>query len=373
MAAESFQFRVSWHKLLMGLCLTLVPLALGGLLIVARTEQQMAEMLGRQFQTLAGITASEVTRYIDARVMSVNTLAADPAVLDVVVAANAAWKGSTEPQIEAKVQATEKSWNTPAGQPLVSAMLDNKASRMLRRYRDLDRRFLRITLTDRVGAVVAATHKTQDYYQADEDFWRSIYADGRGAIGITDVLYDEVSNSYYVGVGVPVVAEGTNEWIGALDALVDVSTVFPLLYQSHDGNTARTMLVRADGTVIAGTKTTLAMKVKAEEVTALAGYANRPESGFFVADVRGNRTLIAFANTGLEQRFKNLAWTVIVAQDVSEAYGPIHRVMRWIAFLAFAALAMVTLAVMWFTVHRRREFTEITQPDSSEKPVPHTI
>jgi len=368
MPADTFQFRVSWQKLLMGLCLTLIPLALGGLLIVSRTERQLGETLGRQYQTLAEITASAVTRYVDDRVMNVNALAADPAVLDVVAAADAGWQGATQAQIEARVQGAEKSWNTPEAQGRVREVLENKASRLLRHYRDMDRRFLRMTLTDRVGAVVAATHKTLDYYQADEEFWQSIYAEGRGAINITDVLYDEVSKSYYIGVGVPVVAEGTNELIGALDALVEVSSIFPVLYQVHSGESARTLLVRTDGTVIAGPQTTLAMQVKSEEAAALAGFPGRPAAGYLVADISGKRTLISYANTGLSERFRNLGWTVIVAQDVREAFGPIRTVMRWIGLLAFAALAMVTLAAMWFTVHRRSEYSHIGQTEKASSP-----
>ena len=49
---------------------------------------------------------------------------------------------------------------------------------MLRRQRDFDRRFLRITVTDAKGATVAATHKTLDYYQADEEFWQNISVPG---------------------------------------------------------------------------------------------------------------------------------------------------------------------------------------------------
>jgi membrane protease subunit (stomatin/prohibitin family) len=43
------------------------------------------------------------------------------------------------------------------------------------------------TVTDQKGAVVAATHKTLDYFQADEDFWQAAYAQGRGAINLTDI------------------------------------------------------------------------------------------------------------------------------------------------------------------------------------------
>ena len=43
--------------------------------------------------------------------------------------------------------------------------------------------------------------------QADEDFWQAIHGGGRGAVNITDVRYDEITKSYYIGIGVPVLEE----------------------------------------------------------------------------------------------------------------------------------------------------------------------
>ena len=136
-------------------------------------------------------------------------------------------------------------------------MLNSRASRALTRWRNHDRRFLRITVTDAHGGVVAATHKTLDFIQSDEDFWLGIHAQGRGAVHITDMLYDDVTKSYYIGLGVPVMEEGSNTFIGAIDALIEVSTLFPLVHRVAMGPGSRTMMVKEDGTIIclAGTGT----------------------------------------------------------------------------------------------------------------------
>ena len=92
---------------------------------------------------------------------------------------------------------------------------------LARRDHELDPRILRITVTDAKGANVAMSHKTLDYYQADEEYWQNIYAQGRGAISVTDILYDQATKANYIGIGVPVTEEGSSQLIGTLDALVD--------------------------------------------------------------------------------------------------------------------------------------------------------
>ena len=39
----------------------------------------------------------------------------------------------------------------------------------------------RYLLTDAKGAVIAATNKTSDYFQADERWWEEAYNNGKGA------------------------------------------------------------------------------------------------------------------------------------------------------------------------------------------------
>ena len=114
-------------------------------------------------------------------------MGANPAVLDVVGAANRSYQGMSDSAISAKMQKGDAIWNKDEGKPLVDRVLSNRASRELRRMLQRDPKFLRITVIDGQGATVAATHKTFDYFQGDEEAWHSIYAEGRGLISIFDL------------------------------------------------------------------------------------------------------------------------------------------------------------------------------------------
>jgi hypothetical protein len=289
-------------------------------------------------------------------------MASDPLLVDATVSANAAYNSLSDDAFKAKVLKMEKEWNSPAAEVYIKPMLDSRASRMLKRWTDLDRRFLRLTLTDSHGAVIAATHKTLDYFQGDEDFWQNTNAQGRGAVHITDVLYDDVTKNYYIGLGMPIMAEGTNVFLGALDALVEVSSVFPALNRVDGTEGMRAALVKGDGTIIFSPGTDLSMNRKSEEFIAVADTRGKGGAGqgYLFATMRsGATTLVGYADTGLRRSFPNLGWHVLVTQDTREAFAATRGVLRLILFSIAVAIAAITLLGVYILMHKRVEILDL--------------
>ncbi|MGQ9919110.1 MAG: cache domain-containing protein [Bryobacteraceae bacterium] len=371
MPGDRYELRIPLRRLLTGLMLTVIPICAIGLIVVSRAGQALDRQWGRYFRTIAEFTASEVATFFHERILAVGTLAADPLIVETVKRANAAYGGRSEQAISERISQIEREWNTPKGEIHARPILSNAAARLMVKWRDRDRRFLRLTLTDKQGAVVAATHKTLDYFQADEDFWQAIYAQGRGAVHITDVLYDDVTKSYYVGLGVPVMDDESNTFIGALDALIEVSSIFPLLHRLDLGPTSRMLLVKGDGTVIHAPNVLLSMNVKSAEFHAAqesmaAGPSRWP--GYVIAPLPGGETvIIGYGSPGLEESFPNLNWRVLVAQNTRDAFAPTRGILRLLYLMIGAGLAGVTLVAMYFALHRRRELAHL-EPEKEEAP-----
>lgn len=363
MPSRHFEFRVPFYKLLTGLLVTVVPISIAGLYGVSQSSRSLQGAIGSHFTTIAASTAAEISQFIHERVIEVGLLAAEPVLVDAVAVANKSYQGMSDAAIAAGIGKIDNAWNTPAVDPIVKEILSSRVSRVLRRRLELDPRILRITVTDARGATIAATHKTSDYFQADEEYWQSIYAQGKGAMSLTDVLHDDVTKADYVGVGVPVVEEGSNRFIGTLDALVDVSSLSPIVNRSPISPTGRILLVKEDGTVICAPQTTLSMNSKSGEYAAVQqamGVLAERQTGYVVADVVGaSRQVIGFANTGLKQDYRNLGWVALVSQDARQAFAPIRFVDRLIFFVSALGLAMVTLLVLYFAMHRRVVFAEV--------------
>ncbi|MCW5982312.1 MAG: cache domain-containing protein [Bryobacteraceae bacterium] len=360
MPADSFELRISFRRLLIGLLVTVVPICLVALYALTKSDRELQRTIGSHFKVVAESTAREISQFIHDRVVQVGTLAAAPTITDVVTSANRSYQGQSQEAIAARIRKIEEGWNTPAAVPLVTQILSTPAAVHMRRFIELDPRFLRITVTDEQGATIAATHKTLDYFQADEDFWQNIYANGRGGINVTDILYDEVSKASYIGIGVPVTELGTNRFIGTLDALVDVSSLFSVVNQAHPPLNLRTTLVKEDGTVISAPEANLAMNLKSQEFIAVQDALTTiqgRQTGNLVTEVpNSGRRVIAYADTGLRDDYRNLGWIVLVSADAREAFASIRTVGRLTAFLAAVGLTMVTLLAVYFSLHRKRPY-----------------
>jgi hypothetical protein len=225
--------------------------------------------------------------------------------------------------------------------------------------------FARVTVTDMRGATVAATHKTLDYYQADEQYWQDIYMTGRGAVSLTDVLYDDASRTYYIGVGVPIV-DVQNKVLGTLDALVDISSLFPLLHQPELGPEGHLELVKSDGSVIAGTrKVSLADRIQSQDWAAIRDAESRfvdHSSGYLRASFPGGRdTLLAFADTGLKDEYRKLDWFIVASQDASALLADSLLTQFIIMAIALLTLAGVVFLAVYFTLHTQSEIDEIEE------------
>ncbi|MBI3666516.1 MAG: cache domain-containing protein [Acidobacteria bacterium] len=365
MPQETLEFRITFRKLLMGLFITVVPICLVALYSVAESRKNLERTIGAQFKNIAESTATEIADFIHGEVVEVALMAADSAVEDAVVEANRSYQGFSDSAFNEKVKRIEKIWNTPESTGMVKQMLSSRASRSLRRYRELDGKFLRITVTDERGATVAATHKTRNYYQADEPYWQDIYAGGRGAISLTDIEYDEVTKSNYIGIGVPILEEGSNRFIGTLDALIEVSSIFPIVKRAQTGAGTRALLVRQDGSVIISPNVSLPANLKSAEYAAVTdafGALQGRQSGYLVANLRGmGNTMTGYADSGLKQDYQKLAWVALVSQPVADAFGPVRTTERLIILMAVLGLIAATVLSVYFSIHKKGEIEEIEE------------
>ncbi len=362
---QTFQFKISVKRLLIGLLLTAGPISLLALYASTQLGRQSEQVFGEKLQAVAESAAYRIQDRVRAKVVEAALIASDTAVLAAVRESNRPYGRTPSDQIQQQLEQKDAVWNTPAGQVLAERMLTNPASQSLRRKLTLNPDFLRITVTDRHGATVAASHKTLDFYQADEQYWQDIFVTGRGAVSLTDVLYDEATKSQYIGVGVPVVDEN-NILIGTLDALVDIASLFPIVNRTDLGLDSRMALVNADGTIIAGTGgVSLSDRAQSIDFGAIEDAAGRFEgrsAGHMKARFSaGEERLVAFADTGLGREHRKLQWQVVASQDAEEALGPSSVSQALIMTIALLTLASIVFFAVYFSLHRQSEIEEMEE------------
>jgi hypothetical protein len=371
MPFDTLEIRISLQKLLIGLTLVIVPLSFVGLYLASQAEASLEETLGTHFRSIAQSEGMATSQFINDRVLAVAALASNPGVADAITAAQQFRKGLDDSALKARVGKIEGTWETPQVDPLVKEMLRSPASQVLRRHREADPRILKILVADETGATVAATDKPLHYVQPNEVYWRAVYGEGRGGTYVSEIRYDDQTNANYLQIGVPVLEEGTRRFIGAVNALVDVSSLLSRFQRAEVGETARIMLLQDDGTVISAPNMDPSLRLKSDEYATVRDALATPQgrqAGYAAASMRGGDRIVGFADTGLKKAYPNLGWLVLASQDEREALTPLLSLSRFALLMVVFALLMLTLLTVYFFLHRRQRFEDINVQAAEEPP-----
>ena len=142
----------------------------------------------------------------------------DPMIVDAVKVENA--KGKTLDAIQAK----DKEWlATPGIADYMEAIMNSKCGNYLRSIQNSAPYYSEIFVMDNLGANVAMTDKTSDYWQGDEAKFKKSFNGGSGAVFVDEVKFDDSAQAYLVQVSVPVWDGG--QVIGAITFGIDVDKV----------------------------------------------------------------------------------------------------------------------------------------------------
>lgn len=359
---DTAEVRISLQKLLALLVIVIVPVSLIGLYVNVEGLRLLEEQSGAHLKSVAQTAAENTANFLDDRIREVRSIAVEPEVLKTVAAANADYRNASQAAIRQRITQIEEGWDRPAAMPVTERILTSPAAQLLRRLQQHDPRLLRVTVTDRVGATVAATDRPVRYFQGDQEYWKTLSSgDGRGE-DVSHVMYQKESRSDYIRVAVPVTEPGSGRFVGAVDAWVDVSGLFARFSRPLLEQTMRMQLVSDDGTVIAAPEVRPSMQFPSEEYRSIRDALGTPQgrqTGYLVASMKGGERLVGFADTGLKDAYPQLAWIVLASQDREVALAPIRTPVMFAFFLVLLSLAMLALLGSYVYLHRRQQVMDI--------------
>jgi len=129
-------------------------------------------------------------------------------------------------QTLAQIQQINSEWQQTSGiSPFMHHLMQNRAAKRMLALERSAPYFLELFLMNNLGANVAMTNKTSDYWQGDEAKFTASYHDGVGQVHIGDVQFDDSSQAYLIQVSVPVM-DGERA-IGALTIGINLDEYEP--------------------------------------------------------------------------------------------------------------------------------------------------
>lgn len=276
------------------------------------------------------------------------TFAGSPSLVSEVVQANLERANLTDKDIEELDQAWKD--DLPSIAEEVSSVTNNAITKYLKDFIKQNPQEVEVFVTDIKGLNVAMTDRTSDFWQADEGWWQSAYAEGKGSAYIADVEYDESTKAYAMNIGVPVYDQ-SNRVIGILRGTLDVSSLIKTLGSVKVGETGNATLIDANGIILYNQDQALIMKPANEEIMAL--FASGQKGWTKGVDLQGDQAILAYSQLTGEIAQK-LHWNILMVQDQAE----INKTIITSLIMSFVAALVVIILGIFFTLLTVRYITK---------------
>ena len=108
--------------------------------------------------------------------------------------------------------------------------------------------YVRVTLVDQQGLVVASTDPRLPPRQADQEWWREAMSAVPGTYYLSSLAQDRPTNDAVFHIALPILDEAQGSPIGAVDLVIRRNLLTQMILPIHIGNTGHGMLLDTQGT-----------------------------------------------------------------------------------------------------------------------------
>ena len=322
-----------------GIVLTISLVSISVLLAVnyAMNVQQTTQDVGEQLLTIGDQVVLRAADQVFNELTVLETLARTPLVVEEVKKANAQRADLTEAEISSLDQAWIDEKSSIAAE--VKQIQSNDVTAYLKEFIAQNPDEIEVFATDENGLIVAMTDRTSDFLQADEGWWQSAYAEGKGNPYIASVEFDESSKAYAMNLGVPIFDPQTGIVIGILRGTLDVSALIETFGTVKVGETGTASLIDSEGNILFNTNSDLIMTTADAEIMALF---ETGQSGWTKGNnLGGTPSIMAYSQLAGEQGEK-LNWYILTAQNQDEVN---KTILRNLLISLLAGLSVIVVGV----------------------------
>ncbi|MBX3369178.1 MAG: HAMP domain-containing protein [Nitrospira sp.] len=321
-----------------------IPLLISLILAYMSGMRSLRDVIGGNFQAIAEQAADRLTMLVQSEVQGVRLLASAPLrVRQPVEAANLSYKGEwadTQRLIQERAKEWEKGHDNAAG------LLNLELSRFLleTKVRNGDK-MVGLLITDRYGALVAASSEPDHYFLSQEPWWEALQAGGLDRIYVSGLIPGQEgsfrSPEETIDIAIPILDDHQHAVIGAIKASYRFDSLFAMIKEIRIGQTGHAMLFDAAGQplvcpILPRRAHRIPGQLMAMIVSSNPGWGIAEDDGHGATD-----TVVGYAPvTGLS--LPDNSWHVFVRQQPEETYAPIRDQLRNLALIG-----VVMLGLLW--------------------------
>jgi len=307
--------------------------------------------------------AARLAGLFNEQINILTTLSFDDVLQQAADESNQGYTGSSA-AIQAQLDARDAQWLAADAadndaDPLVQERLTNPVASELIEFQNRFPDDVEVFLTDKYGGLVGSTHRTTDYYQADEDWWQAAYNKGQGAIYIGQPVYDQSLYALVVQIALPVKDPETGEITGILRASYFLAALNEIV--SEKLGTTDEINLYVPGQAAYYYHAHGYQAVDAALFNKMLAMGNQ---GMVQMDVENTPSMvIQLPMKTLEgnEFIDNMGWFVVYHQSLEEAFAPINSEMNGVLVVMVTVFILAVAAAYFFSLYLVRPILQLTE------------
>ena len=287
------------------------------------SRRSLKEAIGHESLILTQETMKRIDLAIHDKIMYVWNYAAQAWILALIAKSNQSFAAQDSP--EDFINRIDRQWiSSPQDSlsPLMQELQDNELSQRLRQqfinfflvkygYSS----FPKLFVTNRYGAVIGSTGRTNSYRHDKESWWQTAREQG---ISLEDIAYDAGSDAYGISVALRL-DDANGDFLGVVKAIIDVGPIVKAAeIATSRFQTTRTRLLTRDGKII----------YRSRPYRFLQDFSDRNlfrrlqgEAGFFIGtkDNKLRQRFYSYVRSKGQEHYPGFGWILLVSTDTDEA------------------------------------------------------
>jgi len=313
----------------------------------------------------SGFVADEISQDVDQvlaeKVKTALTLANSPFIKEYLERYNFQYDNMPNANRKKFIQLQNEKWKSlnDLSDPFIRGYTDNTVARHLKNQQAaIKGEYGEIFLTNKYGALAAATAKLSTFAHGHKYWWRGCYNNGKGAVFFDDRGYDDSVDGYVLGLVVPI----KNDWeiIGILKCNLNISSsIKELVYNKGHRILGTFKLARSGGMVVfesghepLSTRLHPAIKTKIASKAGGSFLLNNSEKDYLVGfsqieltkGEKGFRFGGTFESVDHKKGNTGESWYIINYRDLDEALLPVTKTIE--SIIGIGAITLLILVII---------------------------
>jgi GAF domain-containing protein/HAMP domain-containing protein len=331
--------------------LTVVSIAILAFTNYYNDQINLTESSGAALKSAADTQAAAVGNVLLQETHVLQSFGLSKLVQDRVDEVNASY-GSDQANNLDQIQALDTQWRAADkadnnNDPLVKGVLDSEVASELREFSETFPENVEVFVTDKYGANIAATNRTSDYYQADEDWWKAAYNGGKGAVYFGQPEFDQSSKTFGIILAVPLYSHGTQGVSGVMRTTINIESILAILDAKVLNGTGHTNLYLPEGQVLDPENENGVRPTDPKALELIPQLLSTKSFDTFTLD--GIPSVVSAAwvtstDPDVQEGINDLGWQIVVDQSQTDNLAPIRQQTQSTIVIALIILAISAAA-----------------------------